>query len=89
MWAFGALLFEIFSFSLSPYSSTKDIEQVKYDVLNGKKRPRPPDCPEKVYKIMTACFEFNAAGRPKFNYLHQQLQIIQRKKYSSETEFDY
>ena len=87
VWAFGVLLSEIFTFSSPPYPDMNK-EQVKSNVMSGKKMPQPVDCPEEVHKIMRTCFKFSATERPSFYSLHQQLQNIQTKKYSSETEFD-
>ena len=87
VWSFGVLLFEVFSFSSNPYPDMSK-EQVRSYVMSGKKMPKPKDCPEEIYQIMRSCFEFDATKRPSFCYLHQQLQNIQAKKYSTEPEFD-
>ena len=88
VWSFGVLLFEVFSFGSNPYPDMSK-EQVKSYVMSGKNMPKPKDCPEEIYQIMRSCFEFNATDRPSFYHLHQQLQNIQAKRYSSEQpEFD-
>lgn len=87
VWSFGVLLFEIFSFSSIPYPNLNK-EQVRSNVMSRIKMSKPKDCPEKVYEIMKSCFEFDVTKRLSFCHLHQQLQAIQSKKYSTEPEFD-
>ena len=87
VWSFGVVLFEIFSFGSTPYPNMS-IDQVRSNVLGRVKMSRPEDCPEDVYQIMKKCFEFEHTKRLSFSYLHQQLQNIQTRKYSTEPEFD-
>ena len=88
VWAFGVLLFEIFTFSSAPYPD-KNKEQVKSDVMSGKKMSQPKDCLDEVYKIMATCFNFKATQRPSFCQLHQKLQNIAARKYSCESELNF
>lgn len=87
VWSFGVVLFEIFSFGSTPYPNMS-IDQVRSNVLSRVKMSRPEDFPEDVYQIMKKCFEFDHTKRPSFFSLHQQLQNIQTRKYSTEPEFD-
>ena len=87
VWSFGVLLFEIFSFGSLPYPNMS-VDQVKSNVMSRVKMCKPEDCPEDIYQIMRKCFEFDPTKRPSFCYLHQQLQNIQIRKYSTEPEFD-
>ena len=87
VWSFGVVLFEIFSFGSIPYPNMR-IDQVRSNVLGKVKMAKPEDCQEDVYQIMKKCFEFDHTKRPSFLHLHQQLQTIQTRKYSTEPEFD-
>ena len=55
VWAFGVLLWEIFSFGQLPYTSLTD-EQVMEHVLAGQNLPQTEYCPIKVHKVMQECW---------------------------------
>ena len=86
VWAFGVLLFEIFSFGSTPYPNMS-IDEVKRNIMGRIKMSKPDDCPEEVYQVMSYCFEFDATRRPSFGHLHQQLETIRTKKFSIQPEF--
>ena len=68
-----------FSFSSNLYPHLSSKEQVRSHVRTDNKMAKPKDCLEEIYQIMRSCFEYDAANRPSFRHLHQQLQNIQAK----------
>ena len=79
VWAFGVLLWEIATLCMFPYDSlgvhVGSDNDVKSGICNGSLRlPRPPGCPEPVFRIMLACWEASAQSRPNFRELRFIIQ---------------
>jgi len=73
VWSYGVVLFEIYSYGQRPYDDLTE-EQVKKEVIEGKRRPGHPDkCPPKICKIMDSCWEKNPADRKKFSQIHEEI----------------
>ncbi|XP_077480177.1 vascular endothelial growth factor receptor 1 isoform X2 [Stigmatopora argus] len=73
VWAFGVLLWEIFSLGASPYPGVH-IDQEFCNRLKAGTRMRAPafGTPE-IYGVMLACWEAEAAQRPSFSRLADTL----------------
>ncbi|XP_078502337.1 tyrosine-protein kinase ABL1 isoform X2 [Lissotriton helveticus] len=86
VWAFGVLLWEIATYGMSPYPGI-DLSQV-YELLeNDYRMERPEGCPEKVYELMRACWQWNPADRPSFAEIHQAFEtMFQESSISDEVE---
>ncbi|XP_063792778.1 tyrosine-protein kinase ABL1 isoform X2 [Pseudophryne corroboree] len=86
VWAFGVLLWEIATYGLSPYPGI-DLSQV-YELLEKDYRmERPEGCPEKVYELMRACWQWNPLDRPSFAEIHQAFEtMFQESSISDEVE---
>ncbi|XP_064606220.1 tyrosine-protein kinase transmembrane receptor Ror-like isoform X2 [Liolophura sinensis] len=73
VWAFGVVLWEIFSYGLQPfygYSNPEVISMVRArQVLSC-----PEDCPPPVYGLMMGCWHELPARRPTFREISIQLQ---------------
>lgn len=72
VWAFGVVLWEIFSFALQPYYGMTHEEVVKY-VQEGNILKRPDDCPSEIYKLMVDCWNKKPSLRPCFKTIHTRL----------------
>ncbi|KAM9476533.1 inactive tyrosine-protein kinase 7 isoform 1-T1 [Clarias gariepinus] len=75
-WAFGVLMWEVFTSGELPYSSLSH-----EDILEGLQAgmltlPAPEACPSKVYKLMTRCWAPSLKERPSFSELVQALGDI-------------
>ncbi|XP_055355643.1 insulin-like peptide receptor [Paramacrobiotus metropolitanus] len=70
VWSFGVVLWEIVTLAAQPYQGLSN-EQVLHFVLEGRLMPRPENCPDHIYDIMTRCWSFQVHNRPTF------LQIIE------------
>ncbi|XP_004593535.2 tyrosine-protein kinase ABL1 isoform X1 [Ochotona princeps] len=86
VWAFGVLLWEIATYGMSPYPGI-DLSQV-YELLEKDYRmERPEGCPEKVYGLMRACWQWNPSDRPSFAEIHQAFEtMFQESSISDEVE---
>lgn len=84
--AFGVLLWEIATYGMSPYPGI-DLSQV-YELLEKDYRmERPEGCPEKVYELMRACWQWNPSERPSFAEIHQAFEtMFQESSISDEVE---
>uniref|UniRef100_A0AAQ5XSQ0 Protein tyrosine kinase 7 (inactive) n=1 Tax=Amphiprion ocellaris TaxID=80972 RepID=A0AAQ5XSQ0_AMPOC len=66
VWAFGVLMWEVFSHGEMPYSKLND-DEVLEGLQTGKlKLPIPEGCPSKIYKLMTRCWALSLKERPSF-----------------------
>ncbi|KAG5266528.1 hypothetical protein AALO_G00233120 [Alosa alosa] len=73
VWAFGVLMWEVFSHGELPYTKLSD-DEVLEGLQGGKmKLPAPDGCPSKVSKLMGRCWATSPKERPSFSDLAQAL----------------
>uniref|UniRef100_A0A3Q0R4U7 Inactive tyrosine-protein kinase 7 n=1 Tax=Amphilophus citrinellus TaxID=61819 RepID=A0A3Q0R4U7_AMPCI len=66
VWAFGVLMWEVFSHGEMPYTKLSD-DEVLEGLKGGKlKLPLPDGCPSKIYKLMVRCWALSLKERPSF-----------------------
>ncbi|CAM9885046.1 unnamed protein product [Lampetra planeri] len=65
VWAFGVVLWEIFSNGLQPYFGMSH-EEVIYFVRDGNVLACPDGCPLDLYNLMRLCWAHAPADRPSF-----------------------
>ncbi|TNN61326.1 Inactive tyrosine-protein kinase 7 [Liparis tanakae] len=66
VWAFGVLMWEVFSHGEMPYAKLGD-DEVLEGLQTGKlKLPVPDGCPSKIYKLMARCWAISLKERPSF-----------------------
>uniref|UniRef100_A0A8C4LM78 Tyrosine-protein kinase n=1 Tax=Equus asinus TaxID=9793 RepID=A0A8C4LM78_EQUAS len=88
VWAFGVLLWEIATYGMSPYPGI-DLSQV-YELLEKDYRmERPEGCPEKVYELMRACWQWNPSERPSFAEIHQAFETMFQESSISDDPLDH
>ncbi|KAJ9524291.1 hypothetical protein QJQ45_008507 [Haematococcus lacustris] len=73
VWAFGVLMWEIYSNGEEPYVDKAESE-VLHTVLAGQQLPRPASCPAALYQLMQHCWALAPADRPTFTEVAHQLQ---------------
>ncbi|KAL4635018.1 inactive tyrosine-protein kinase transmembrane receptor ROR1 [Arapaima gigas] len=73
IWAFGVVLWEIFSFGLQPYYGFSN-QEVMEMVRKRQLLPCPEDCPPRMYGLMTECWQEVPARRPRFKDIHARLR---------------
>ncbi|KAI4885305.1 hypothetical protein NFI96_012264 [Prochilodus magdalenae] len=76
VWAFGVLMWEVFSLGELPYSTLSHEEVLEGLQAGTLKLSAPEACPSKVYKLMTRCWALSLKERPSFNELVQALGDI-------------
>ncbi|OWF41353.1 Leukocyte tyrosine kinase receptor [Mizuhopecten yessoensis] len=77
VWAYGILLWEIFSFGYDPYPSMK-CEEMMAKVNGGQRMAAPSRCPTVVYDVMMLCWQHDPKSRPSFERLCEYLQKIRK-----------
>ncbi|XP_065650012.1 fibroblast growth factor receptor 1-A [Hydra vulgaris] len=84
VWAFGVLLWEIFTLGGSPYPGIP-VERL-FDLLkSGFRMEKPQVCPQETYEIMVKCWYENPSHRPSFSDL-----VLECEEFLEElTNLDY
>jgi fyn-related kinase len=72
VWSFGIILYEIITYGKPPYVGMTN-DEVKQQIQQGYRIPRPERCPGKLHVIMLNCWRIEPANRPIFETLQQQL----------------
>lgn len=75
VWAFGVVLWEIFSFALQPYYGMTHEEVVAF-VKEGNCLGCPEGAPAPAYALMRACWSRKPSGRPSFKTIHRALGTL-------------
>lgn len=78
VWAFGVLLWEIFSLALQPYYGLSHEEVVK-GLKEGQVLQCPENTPKSAYKLMLLCWNPKPLARPSFRALYRDLETIERE----------
>uniref|UniRef100_A0A8C9DIN0 receptor protein-tyrosine kinase n=1 Tax=Prolemur simus TaxID=1328070 RepID=A0A8C9DIN0_PROSS len=73
VWAYGVVLWEIFSYGLQPYYGMAH-EEVIYYVRDGNILSCPENCPLELYNLMRLCWSKVPADRPGFASIHRILE---------------
>ncbi|XP_033093734.1 muscle, skeletal receptor tyrosine-protein kinase isoform X2 [Trachypithecus francoisi] len=73
VWAYGVVLWEIFSYGLQPYYGMAH-EEVIYFVRDGNILSCPENCPVELYNLMRLCWSKLPADRPSFTSIHRILE---------------
>ncbi|XP_069162374.1 tyrosine-protein kinase TXK isoform X4 [Procambarus clarkii] len=66
VWAFGVLMWEVFTCGKMPYGRMKNAEVVEM-VQNGRVLEQPRFCPDYVFSVMRQCWIPTAEMRPSFS----------------------
>ncbi|KAK7604467.1 hypothetical protein V9T40_005653 [Parthenolecanium corni] len=75
VWAYGVLMWEIFSCGKMPYGRLKNTEVVER-VQRGIILEKPKACIKEIYDIMCNCWAHCPEDRPSFRGLKEQLYIV-------------
>ncbi|GAB0205899.1 muscle, skeletal receptor tyrosine-protein kinase [Grus japonensis] len=73
VWAYGVVLWEIFSYGMQPYYGMAH-EEVIYYVRDGNILSCPDNCPLELYNLMRLCWSKLPADRPGFASIHRILE---------------
>lgn len=88
VWAFGVLLWEIFTLGGNPYPSVP-VEDLFHKLRNGHRMAKPPYGGDEMYQIMCNCWQQVPSQRPTFKQLVQELdQVLTSKACTGEEYLD-
>eukprot|EP00048_Salpingoeca_helianthica_P024484 m.32732 g.32732 ORF g.32732 m.32732 type:complete len:774 (-) comp9415_c0_seq3:220-2541(-) len=76
VWALGVIFFEIWSRGALPYLRWPDAK-VAAEVQAGFRLPRPPDCPQPIYRSCVRCWQADPAARPAATTLRAMLVALE------------
>lgn len=82
VWAFGILMWEIFTCGDLPYGKEIQNHEIFEIVCNNKQYlTRPEKCPKPAYDLMIGCWKYEPEERPNFDQLCSELRQIQERDY--------
>ncbi|KAM6984691.1 muscle, skeletal receptor tyrosine-protein kinase [Aplochiton taeniatus] len=73
VWAYGVVLWEVFSHGMQPYYGMAH-EEVIYYVRDGHILACPDGCPLELYNLMRLCWSAHPSDRPSFCSIHRILE---------------
>ncbi|KAM3870800.1 tyrosine-protein kinase Lck [Diretmus argenteus] len=73
VWSFGILLTEIVTYGRIPYPGMSNPEVIQ-NLERSYRMPRPENCPEGLYNVMSLCWRESPEDRPTFEYLRSVLE---------------
>uniref|UniRef100_A0A914PNQ9 Protein kinase domain-containing protein n=1 Tax=Panagrolaimus davidi TaxID=227884 RepID=A0A914PNQ9_9BILA len=68
IWAFGIVLFEMYSFGEMPFAEIENSQLLKH-LEDGNRLEKPELCPNEIYETMLKCWNSNPTFRPFFDEL--------------------
>ncbi|XP_055838392.1 tyrosine-protein kinase Btk29A isoform X2 [Episyrphus balteatus] len=75
VWAYGVLMWEVFTCGKMPYGRLKNTEVVER-VQRGIILEKPKSCAKEIYDVMKKCWCHCPEDRPSFRVLKEQLALI-------------
>eukprot|EP01114_Cavostelium_apophysatum_P008625 TRINITY_DN2123_c0_g2_i3.p1 TRINITY_DN2123_c0_g2~~TRINITY_DN2123_c0_g2_i3.p1 ORF type:complete len:685 (-),score=121.16 TRINITY_DN2123_c0_g2_i3:649-2703(-) len=72
VWSFGVVLWELFSFGMTPYVEFSNHDAMKY-VSEGHRLECPEGCPDQIYLLMLNCWAEDPKDRPSFEEIFQRI----------------
>ncbi|KAL9925191.1 tyrosine-protein kinase Btk29A isoform X1 [Glossina fuscipes] len=75
VWAYGVLMWEIFTCGKMPYGRLKNTEVVER-VQRGIILEKPKSCAKEIYDVMKKCWSHTPEDRPSFRVLKEQLALV-------------
>ncbi|XP_045204192.2 tyrosine-protein kinase Tec-like isoform X1 [Mercenaria mercenaria] len=73
VWAFGVLMWEIFTCGQMPYDQMRNADVVDFVCTANKRLPKPEASPQRTYQIMMDCWKKDPDRRPGFRDLGRTL----------------
>jgi serine/threonine protein kinase len=78
VWAFGIMMWELFSYGATPYGQWNNAETAE-NVLSGYRLSCPEGCPENIFNLIRRCWDEDQAKRPTFTEIVENLEICVSK----------
>ncbi|CAB3228436.1 unnamed protein product [Arctia plantaginis] len=76
VWAFGVLMWEVFTCGKVPYGRMKNSEVVDMVVTRRQVLEKPKGCLNEIYNVMRMCWRHTPEERPSFRVLKDDLSVI-------------
>ncbi|KAH8353936.1 hypothetical protein KR067_004773, partial [Drosophila pandora] len=74
VWAYGVCLWEMFSYGFQPWAALTGLQILEaIDSPNYQRLEQPDCCPSEYYTLMMKCWQDDAAKRPRFGEIYEQL----------------
>lgn len=86
VWAFGVLMWEVFTLGQVPYSDKANETEILQFLESGGRLNKPVYCPENIFSMMLSCWRSSPFRRPSFHYLADQLQKMHRHLNDDQTD---
>ncbi|XP_075906400.1 vascular endothelial growth factor receptor 1 isoform X2 [Nelusetta ayraudi] len=84
VWAYGILLWEIFSLGASPYPGINIDEEFCHRLRKGTRMRAPDYSTPEIYSIMLGCWEAESSDRPTFSHLVETLGDLLQERVQQE-----
>lgn len=75
VWMFATCIWEILMLGVKPFAGIKNSDVIDR-IENGERLPLPPDCPPRLYSLMSQCWSYVPSKRPPFKDLKETLRDI-------------
>ncbi|XP_063919598.1 focal adhesion kinase 1 isoform X7 [Zophobas morio] len=75
VWMFGVCMWEILMLGVKPFQGVKNNE-VLTKIENGERLALPPNCPPRLYSLMSQCWSYEPSKRPSFKEVKELLNEI-------------
>ncbi|CAH1111203.1 unnamed protein product [Psylliodes chrysocephalus] len=75
VWMFGVCIWEILMLGVKPFQGVKNNDVIG-KIENGERLALPPDCPPRLYSLMSQCWSYEPSKRPSFKDIKEILQEI-------------
>ncbi|XP_070065706.1 focal adhesion kinase 1 isoform X4 [Drosophila virilis] len=75
VWMFGVCIWEILMLGVKPFQGVKNSDVIT-KLENGERLPLPPNCPPRLYSLMSQCWAYEPLKRPNFKRIKETLYEI-------------
>eukprot|EP00041_Stephanoeca_diplocostata_P021224 m.489661 g.489661 ORF g.489661 m.489661 type:complete len:671 (+) comp21770_c0_seq2:272-2284(+) len=73
VWALGVVIWEIFRYGAMPFARLLN-KDVLGKIKEGLRLPRPSNCPDDVWAVVSICWAFEIQQRPRFTALSKHFE---------------
>ncbi|ROT66921.1 focal adhesion kinase [Penaeus vannamei] len=85
VWMFGVCMWEILMLGVKPFQGVKNNDVIKR-IENGERLALPPNCPPRLYSLMSNCWMYEPMKRPTFKHIKEDLSEILREERAQQHE---
>ncbi|KAK7791000.1 hypothetical protein R5R35_007897 [Gryllus longicercus] len=85
VWMFGVCMWEILMLGVKPFQGVKNNDVIG-KIENGERLALPPNCPPRLYSLMSQCWAYEPSKRPSFKDIREVLHEILLEERHQQTE---